>query len=135
MRGLYKVNTGRNIGQLTEKQSYAQERLNKAALTLHRLPNDRIQSYPNFWPQICHDPLEIAQMEAKLRIRPSAQDISQMEEVLFVWLPKLEPFERKLVWKRAERVNWKRICVEFGVGRTKAWEMYRCALGKIAVHL
>ncbi len=62
-------------------------------------------------------------------------DITQMEEVLFVWLRWLEVDERKLVWQRAERVRWKLICAQFGVGRTKAWEMYKCALGKIAARI
>jgi len=47
----------------------------------------------------------------------------------------LEVDERKLVWQRAERVRWKLICAQFGVGRTKAWEMYKCALGKIAARI
>lgn len=70
-----------------------------------------------------------------MRIRPTAEDISEMEEVLFVWLKWLEPEERRLVWLRAERVRWKLICGRFGVGRTKAWEMYRRALACIAAKL
>jgi hypothetical protein len=44
----------------------------------------------------------------------------------------IEPEERRLVWLRAERVRWKLICARMGVGRTKAWEMYRRALARIA---
>ena len=70
-----------------------------------------------------------------LRIRPTSDDITEMEEVLFVWISWLDIDERKLVWQRAERVRWKIICAQFGVGRTKAWEMYKCALGKIAARI
>ena len=86
--------------------------------------------------QLFGEPLEILQMEAEpLRITPSMADITEMEEVLFVWLKWLEPEERRLVWLRAERVRWKLICGRFGVGRTKAWEMYRRALASIAAKL
>ena len=122
--------------QLTPGESEVEERLRSAARTLRRLPNVKVQGYFSTWPTIIREPLEILQMEAEpLRITPSMADITEMEEVLFVWLKWLEPEERRLVWLRAERVRWKLICGRFGVGRTKAWEMYRRALACIAAKL
>ena len=122
--------------QLTPGESEVEERLRSAARTLRRLPNVKVQGYFSTWPTIIREPLEILQMEPEpLRIKPSMADITEMEEVLFVWLKWLEPEERRLVWLRAERVRWKLICGRFGVGRTKAWEMYRRALAAIAAKL
>ena len=121
---------------VTVKQKYVEDRIRDAARTLRRLPEERVQGYFSTWPKIKRDEMEILQMEKEpMRIRPSSDDITKMEEVLFVWLRWLEVDERKLVWQRAERVRWKLICAQFGVGRTKAWEMYKCALGKIAARI
>ena len=121
---------------VTVKQKYVEDRIHDAARTLRRLPEERVQGYFSTWPKIKRDEMEILQMEKEpMRIRPSTDDITEMEEVLFVWLRWLEVDERKLVWQRAERVRWKLICAQFGVGRTKAWEMYKCALGKIAARI
>lgn len=120
---------------ITPKQQIVEDRLRAAVRTLRRLPAERVQGYFSLWPTIVREPAEILQMEpSPLRIRPSVKDITQMEEVLFVWMRWLEVEERRLVWRRSERVRWKQICAELGIGRTKAWEIYRCALGKIAVH-
>jgi hypothetical protein len=121
---------------VTVKQKYVEDRIHDAARTLRRLPEERVQGYFSTWPKIKRYEMEILQMEKEpMRIRPSMDDITKMEEVLFVWLRWLEVDERKLVWQRAERVRWKLICAQFGVGRTKAWEMYKCALGKIAARI
>jgi hypothetical protein len=122
--------------QLTPGESEVEERLRSVARTLRRLPNVKVQGYFSTWPTIIREPLEILQMEPEpMRITPSMADITEMEEVLFVWLKWLEPEEGRLVWLRAERVRWKLICGRFGVGRTKAWEMYRRALASIAAKL
>ena len=121
---------------VTVKQKYVEDRIHDAARTLRRLPEERVQGYFSTWPKIKRDEMEILQMKKEpMRIRPSMDDITEREEVLFVWLRWLEVDERKLVWQRAERVRWKLICAQFGVGRTKAWEMYKCALGKIAARI
>lgn len=118
---------------ITETEKYVEERLREAARTLRRLPEEKVKGYTSSWPAIKRDEMEILQMEAQpMRIRPSSEDISETEEVMFVWLRWLDVEERKLVWLRAERVRWKLICGRFGVGRTKAWEMYKHALTMIA---
>ena len=114
---------------VTVKQKYVEDRIREAVRTLQRLPEERVQGYFSAWPAIKRDEMEIMQMEKQpLRIRPTSDDITEMEEVLFVWISWLDVDERKLVWQRAERVRWKIICAQFGVGRTKAWEMYKCAV-------
>ncbi len=105
----------------------------KARICTGRIPEEKVKGYTSSWPAIKRDEMEILQMEAQpMRIRSSSEDISEMEEVMFVWLRWLDVEERKLVWLRAERVRWKLICGRFGVGRTKAWEMYKHALAMIA---
>ena len=125
-----------NPKELLTVESYVEERLRSAASTLRRLPDAKVQGYFSTWPAIIREPMEILQMQPEpMRIRPSMEDINEMEEVLFIWLKFLEPEERRLVWLRAERVRWKLICWRFGVGRTKAWEMYRTALARIGAKL
>jgi hypothetical protein len=121
---------------LSDGESYVEDRIQSAARTLRRLPDVKVQGYFSTWPAIIREPMEILQMEPeRMRIRPSQKDITDMEEVLFVWLKWLDPDERRLVWLRAERVRWKLICGRFGMGRTKAWEMYRRALAQIAAKI
>lgn len=113
-----------------------EERLNSAAKTLKRLPEERVQGYFSTWPPIQRDAVEILQMEPEFRLGPPLpEDIDDMEEVLFVWLKWLEPMERRLVWLRAERVRWKVICHRFGMGRTTAWTRYQASLAKIVASL
>ena len=96
-----------------------------------------VEKAPLFsWAAKVPDCGEILQMETEYRLGPPLpEQINEMEEVLFTWLKWLEPDERRLVWLRAERVRWKVICHRFRVGRTKAWEMYGAALGKILAKL
>lgn len=117
-------------------EQHIKDRLEEAARTLKRLPEERVPGYFSSWPPILRDVVEILQMEPEYRLGPPLpEQIDEMEEVLFTWLKWLEPDERRLVWLRAERVRWKVICHRFGVGRTKAWEMYGAALGKILAKL
>ena len=113
------------------------DRFEEAAQTLHRLPRVRVQGYFNAMPPVIRSAAEILQ-EEKLPMRlgpPSAKAISRMEEVLdWIWLLDDED-ERRLIWLRAERVIWKRICWRLGCGRTKAWQMWTYALLKIVTRL
>ena len=117
---------------ISNRQRYVEERIREAERILHRLPEERVQGYFNLWPAIKYDAVELLNQERKIKFPPLPEEISDMEEVIFIWLKWLEPVERKIVWLRAERTPWKLICGHFGVGRTKGWEMYKCALGKIA---
>lgn len=113
------------------------DRFEEAAQTLHRLPRVGVKGYFNAMPPVIRTAAEILQ-EERLPMRmgpPSAEAISRMEEVLdWIWLLDDED-ERRLIWLRAERVIWKRICWRLGCGRTKAWQMWTYALLKIVTRL
>jgi hypothetical protein len=113
------------------------DRFEEAAQTLHRLPRVGVQGYFNAMPPVIRTAAEVLQ-EEKLPMRmgpPSADAISRMEEVLdWIWWLDDED-ERRLIWLRAERVIWKRICWRLGCGRTKAWQMWTYALLKIVTRL
>jgi len=113
------------------------DRFEEAAQTLRRLPRVGVQGYFNAMPAVIRTAAEVLQ-EEKLPMRmgpPSADAISRMEEVLdWIWWLDDED-ERRLVWLRAERVVWKRICWRLGCGRTKAWQMWTYALLKIVTRL
>ena len=113
------------------------DRFEEAAQTLHRLPRVGVQGYFNAMPEVIRTAAEVLQ-EEKLPMRlgpPSAEAISKMEEVLeWIWWLDDED-ERRLVWLRAERVVWKRICWRLGCGRTKAWQMWTYSLLKIVTRL
>lgn len=121
---------------ITSTEQYVESRMRSAVLTLKRMPAVKVQGYISLWPNVIREPLEILQMEPNLlKIRPSSRDITELEEILFYWLPLLTVDERKLLWLRAYRTPWKAICWQFGCGRTKAWEMYKHVLGKIAMRI
>ena len=113
------------------------DRFEEAAQTLNRLQRVGVQGYFNAMPEVIRTAAETLQ-EEKLPMRlgpPSAEAISKMEEVLeWIWWLDDED-ERRLVWLRAERVVWKRICWRLGCGRTKAWQMWTYSLLKIVTRL
>ncbi len=118
---------------LSESESNVEEQMRSAVRTLRRMPPVKVQGYYSAWPDIVRDDREIMAMAKEpLRVRPSAHDIQELEEVLFEWMSWLTVEERRLLWARANRIPWKMVCGELGVGRTKAWEIYKFTLGKIA---
>ena len=115
-------------GQHWDNQAVA-ERLEEAVDVLARLPEARIHGVYDLWPKLVGEPCRHA--------RPAAaapEAIDRMDEVL-AWLLWLEPEERRLVWRRAEGVPWKRVAHWLGIGRTTAWQRRTAALLQIAVRL
>lgn len=112
------------------------DRFEEAAYTLKRLPPVKIQGYKTTWPEIVRTVFEKMQEEMlPMRLGPPTADaISRMEETIN-WVFWLEEDERRLVWLRAERVPWKQIYRRLGCGRTKAWQLWSCALLTIATYL
>ena len=83
-------------------EQHIKDRLEEAARTLKRLPEERVPGYFSSWPPILRDVVEILQMAPDFRLGPPLpEQIDEMEEVLFTWLKWLEPDERRLVWLRA----------------------------------
>lgn len=113
------------------------DRFEEAAQTLRRMPPVKVQGYFNVYPEVIRTSIELMQADVlPMRLGPpTAEAISRMEETI-QWIFYLDDEEeRRLVWLRAERVVWKRICWRLGCGRTKAWQMWTYALLKIVTRL
>ena len=110
---------------------YLKDRLESAAYVMRMLPPIKIQGYTSSMPEIVYSAQEIAFMERQpMKLRPTGEQIDAMDEVL-KWLEILEPMERKLVWKRAERIPWKLLCYEFGISRSQLNVKYDLSISKI----
>lgn len=97
--------------------------------------NKKESSYHSTMPDIIYTPQEIAFMDRKpIKIRPTTEQITQMDEVL-EWLEVLDPWERKLVWKRGARIPWKVLSYEFGLHRSNLSRHYEKALVKILLRI
>jgi hypothetical protein len=113
------------------------ERFEEAVRTLRRLPPVKIRGYFNTWPPIIRTAQELMEAEpALLRLGPpTSVAIARMEETIdWIFLLDTED-ERRVIWLRAEKVRWRKICIRLGCERTKAWELWKAALLKIATRL
>lgn len=107
------------------------DRLETAAYVMRLLPPVKVQGYVTSKFNIVYTPQEIAFMDRKpLRLKPTNAQIDQMDEAI-LWLDVLAPIERKLVWKRAERIPWKILCREFGMSRSQLNVKYDLLISKI----
>ena len=113
-----------------------EERLVEAADVLKRLPAPRIQGFYSLWPAIApsFDDLVGRTPRPMSRPWPAPDAIDRMEATLD-WLKWLEPEDAKLVWARAERMQWKPICWRFGIGRATANRRWQYGLCLIAWRL
>ena len=111
-------------------------RVEEAADTLRRLPEERARTARSAWPPIIRDFWEMYGAEpARLRLGPpSAAAIDRMDQTL-EWLRWLEADDARIVWLRACDVRWKVICWRVGMGRDKAWRCWVAALILIASRL
>lgn len=106
--------------------------LETAAYVDRLLPPVRAPKYRCCMPEIVYTPQEMIFMEKKpLKIRPNQEQIALWERVVLEWLPILAVDERRLVWKRANRIPWKLLFREFGVSRQMLAVRYERALIKI----
>lgn len=116
--------------EIIEKIKYD---LETAAYIDRLLPAVRALKYRCCMPDIIYTEQEKIFMDKKpLKIRPNQEQISLWERVIFEWLPVLSVDERRLVWKRANRIPWKLLCREFGISRQGLSKNYNMALAKIA---
>lgn len=116
--------------EIIEKIKYD---LETAAYIDRLLPAVRAPKYRCCMPDIIYTEQEKIFMDKKpLKIRPNQEQISLWERVIFEWLPVLSVDERRLVWKRANRIPWKLLCREFGISRQGLSKNYNMALAKIA---
>ena len=92
--------------------------LETAAYVERLLPPVRAPKYRCYMPDIVYTSQELIFMEKRpLKIRPSQEQIALWERVVLEWMPILSVSERRLVWKRANRIPWKLLCREFAVSR------------------
>lgn len=116
--------------------SRVEERLEEAADTLKRLPEERARLTRSAWPPVIHNVWEMyGQEPARLRLGPpSAAAIDRMDQC-FEWLRWLGADDARLVWLRACGVRWKTICWRMGVCRNTAWRRWVAALVAITARL
>jgi hypothetical protein len=113
-----------------------EERLEEAASVLKRLPPVKVQGYYSLWPRYVYEFADLVGQEPnEMRLPPpSAAAITRMDEAM-EWLKLLEPDDAKLVWLRAERTQWKHICVRLGMSRATAHRHWQYAMVLIAWRL
>ncbi|MEO5337981.1 MAG: DUF6362 family protein [Magnetospirillum sp. WYHS-4] len=113
-----------------------EDRIEEAADTLRRLPEQKVQGFFGTWPPVVRDFWEAFGWE-EARIRrgpPQPGAIDRMDEVM-IWLTWLEADDARIVWLRACRTPWKLITWRFGMSRTTAWRNWVAALLTIAARL
>ena len=110
--------------------------LETAAYVDRLLPAVRAPKYRCCMPDIIYTPQEIVFMDKRpLKVRPNQEQISLWEQVMLEWLPILSVDERRLVWKRANRIPWKLLCREFGLCKSNFCARHSKALMKIEFFL
>ena len=110
-------------------------RIESAVYTMKLLPPAKAQGYRLTKLDIIYTSQELVLMDKKtIKVRPTSEQITQMDEVL-EWLEVLEPWERKLVWKRGARVPWNVLSYEFGLHRSNLCRHYEKALVKILIRI
>ncbi|WP_198947862.1 DUF6362 family protein [Magnetofaba australis] len=112
------------------------DRLEEAAMTLHRLPDSGPQNLRSAWPDVIHEYWEAyGRDQPKVRLGPPTPDaIDRMDECM-EWLRWLEPNHLRLVWLRAERVRWKIIMRRFGRARSTLAAHWQAAIFQIVAVL
>jgi hypothetical protein len=110
-------------------------RLEEAAGTLRRLPNDRLQGLKSNWPETIPTWGDYGSDEIRLRLGPpSPEAIDRMDETL-EWLRWLDTEGRQMVWLRAERIPWKIIMRKFGRSRSTVTARWKEALSQLVAIL
>jgi hypothetical protein len=112
-----------------------QDRLELAADVFAQLPAVKPQGYFNAWPEYFHSFADQVGQEPQMRRpRPSPRQITEAEETL-LWLRWLEKDDARLVWLRANRTPWKKICWELGISRTTANRRWKYGIAVIVWRL
>jgi hypothetical protein len=110
-------------------------RLSEAAYVLKRLPEPRLSGYFSTWPEFVYSFADKVGQEPKpMRVLPSPQAISRMEETL-TWTAGLDPIDGKIVWMKAYGERWKSICWAVGLQRSAAHQHWLYGLSVISLRL
>ncbi len=114
------------MGKMSRKEIL--ERFEEAVYIAKRLPPVVMPGCRAVWPEIVYTPLEILQQEKRpIRLRPSAEQLSRLDEVLS-WTPLLTELERKLIWYKAQHEKWHSICGKLGICKSSACDKLNKAL-------
>ena len=115
--------------------SMVEARLFEAAFVLKRLPEPRLSGYFSTWPEFVYSFADKVGQEPKpMRVLPSPQAISRMEETL-TWTAGLDPIDGKIVWMKAYGERWKSICWTVGLQRSAAHQRWLYGLSVISLRL
>jgi hypothetical protein len=115
--------------------SMVEARLSEAAYVLRRLPEPRLSGYFSTWPEFVYSFADKVGQEPKpMRVLPSPQAISRMEETL-TWTAGLDPIDGKIVWMKAYGERWKSICWAVGLQRSAAHQHWLYGLSVISLRL
>jgi len=117
------------------KIAMVQDRLEIAADVMRQMPGVKPQGHFNAWPEYFHSFADqVGQEPRPMRVLPSPQAISRMEETL-TWTACLEPTDGKIVWMKAHGQRWKTICWTVGLQRSAAHQHWVYGLCVIALTL
>lgn len=97
----------------TEKD--VMERIEAAVKVLRCLPPVRVQGYGSGWPDMPTVP-SVIESEAgdTVPFRPTPWEVDDMEDVIFHWFKPLSTDDKRMLWKRAGGMGWKRLAFEYG---------------------
>lgn len=117
--------------------SEVEERFEDAAYTLKHVRVERgSRGYGSSWPDVVRSAFTAYGEDAArpMRIVPSAASISKMEECID-WLRFVEGDVARIIWLKAEGVQWRHICIRSGMVRQTAWRKWVAGLQTIVNHL
>ena len=107
------------------------DRLDLAADVMRSLPPVRPRGYVSAWPEYVHDFADKVEQEPEMKKpRPSPRMITQADEAM-LWLRWLDKDIGQILWARANRKPWKRICWHQGIGRSTANRRHEYGLAVI----
>lgn len=113
--------------------SEVEERFEEAAYTLRHVRMDRgPRGYGSSWPDVVRSVFTAYGPDAArpMRIVPSAAAITRMEECID-WLRLVDGEAARIIWLKAEGVQWRHICIRAGVTRQTAWRHWVAGLQTI----
>lgn len=110
-------------------------RLEEAAGILRRLPDAKSRGLKSNWPDTIPTQGDYRSNTTKIHLGPPLPDaIDRMDEAL-EWLRWLDEDGRRLVWLRAERIQWKMIMRQYGRSRSTVTARWKEALSQIVALL
>jgi hypothetical protein len=111
------------------------DRLESAADVFAQLPAVKPTGYFNAWPEYFHSFADKVGQEPQMRRpRPSPRQITEAEEAM-LWLRWLEKDNARLLWLRANRKPWKKICWDLGISRATANRRWQYGIAVIVWRL